>query len=248
MLLDGFFQLVQHHAALVALHGDQLGLIQIERLHIAKEGGAFHQHGVAGVDESLEQQVHAAGGARGGQHAVGFKVEAVHFGKIAAQAFHKGRIALRSAILQNALAIGLEHIGSQFGANLIRQSRQRRIAARKTDHAGLGQILEDLSNGAAGNAVKALRKSQTFRDHLFQPPSKIKSRLSPRFGEEGDVDRGTTSVWHAKKRMPSVSQERLSRCKRRTVGSATEFVCSRPGSGRYSSKLPPPSSTSRRLS
>ena len=163
-----FLKRIQLHAALVALDGDEVGLVEVHGLHVAKEGRAFHQHRVAGVDQRLEQQVHAAGAARGGKHAVAGHGEAEVRLEVFRQAFDKGRIALRGAVLQNALAVDKQHVARKLGAELVGQGVQRRVAAGEADHAGTAQHLEDLADGAAGHVVKPAGEGNRLHEQV--PP------------------------------------------------------------------------------
>ena len=150
----GLLQRIQLHAALVALDGDEVGLVEVHGLHVAKEGGAFHQHGVAGVHQRLEQQVHTAGAAGGGKHAVALHGEAEVRLEIGRKALQKGRIALGCAILQDTFSVGQQHVAREIGAEPVGQGIQRRVASGEADHAGPAQHLEDLTDGAAGHLVK----------------------------------------------------------------------------------------------
>lgn len=164
----GLLQLVQPHAALVALDGDEVGLVEVHGLHVAKEGWAFHEYRIAGIDQRLEQQVHAAGAAGGGKHAVAIHGKTKVALEVCRQAFQKGRIALRGAVLQNALAVREQRIARKIGAQLIRQGIQRRVAAGEADHAGTAQHLEDLADGAAGHVVKPAGEGNRLHEQV--PP------------------------------------------------------------------------------
>ena len=156
-------------------------------MHVAKEGGAFHQHGVAGVHQRLEQQVHTAGAAGGGKHAVALHGEAEVRLEIGRKALQKGRIALGCAILQDAFSVGQQHVAREIGAEPVGQGIQRRVASGEADHAGPAQHLEDLTDGAAGHLVKpAGVGNRVHQNPSFALPDpsgrKKESRLPPARG------------------------------------------------------------------
>lgn len=189
-------------------------------MHVAKEGGAFHQHGVAGVHQRLEQQVHAAGAAGGGKHAVALHGEAEVRLEIGRKALQKGRIALGCAILQDAFSVGQQHVARKIGAEPVGQGIQRRVAPGEADHAGPAQHLEDLTDGAAGHLVKPAgvgnRVHQNPSFCIAGPlrPEKRKPPASRKGGRRRKIA-VPLPLWRAD--APSAALQ-APRCKRRTVG------------------------------
>ena len=167
--LEHFLQLVHPDAVLVAVHGQKLGLIQPDGLHVAQEGGVLHHHLVAGVDQRLAQQVHGLGGAGDRQDLVRRAVKGKPVLEIGHQAFPKRRVALGGPVLQQDLSLVQQQFLGQLRAGFIRQGAGGGVAARKGDHARHGQQLENLADGAARNAIETAGKLQGFNIHRFLP-------------------------------------------------------------------------------
>ena len=217
ILAHRFFELFRDNPVLVALYRHQRCLIQPHTLHVAQKRRVLHQNHVAGVNQCLAEQIHRLRGAGDGQHRRhGAPKLLLHIG---VQAFQQRRIPLCRAILQDALAVLLQHVAGDFGAFRIGQRRCRRIAAREGNHAGLGNHLEDFANGAAADLVEAVRETQGIKRHNPITPYyfqriRIKNTFSGQNPGKVTKCHGTTSVWL----QTALKEEQsfLARCNRRT--------------------------------
>jgi len=123
--------------------------------------------------------------------------------QIGNQALYKRRIPFRSAVLQDTLTVVQQHLTGDLGALPIGKGFGRRTSARKRDHVGSRQYLEDFPNGTAGHMIEPGRKLQSLWQHDSHSPlnrrliteisTETKTRLPPTW-EEGEINRGTTSV------------------------------------------------------
>ena len=142
----------------VALHGDQLHLAQAQHLHVAQEGGAFHQHRIARVQQRVAEQPHALGSPGNRQQRALTHLQGQMLPQILRQALRKGRITLRGPILQDPLPVGKQNLPGQLRTLGVGQGLTCRVPSRERNHVGLGRHLEDLPNGAAGDVLKPLGK------------------------------------------------------------------------------------------
>ena len=209
----GFLQLLRDNAVLIRLHGHQLRLVQAHALDIAQEGGILDQDHIPGVDQRLAEQIHRLGGAGDGQHLGHFPPDDAF--RVMLQALHKGRIALRRAILEDRLAVVPQDLRGDLRHLPVRQGAQRGVAAREGDHAGFGDHLEDLADGAAGDAVKAAGKPEPAVFHVhaslsgYLADAKTPSRT-------GKVTIATVPLPFSRRAALSGRRSSPSRCNRRT--------------------------------
>lgn len=135
-------------AVLVGFHGGKAGAIGPKGLQGAQEGGVFHQHGVALVEQGLADQVQALLGAGHGQDVGRVGLDAVVAEELR-RGLAQGRVALGLAILQEVDAVFRQRLLGKGGDALRLQGRGGGVAAGKGDDIGVAQQLEDVANGAA---------------------------------------------------------------------------------------------------
>ena len=197
---------------LVALHGHQLRFVEVHALQIAQEGRILHKNHIPGVNQRLAEQIHGLGGAGDRQHGGDVAPQLrLHIGH---EALQKRRIPLRRAILQDALAVLLQHLPGDAGHRFVRQGGQGRIAPREGNHAGLGNHLEYFADGAAAHPVKAPGEGQRVKVH--EESLLCKEKHPPeRTAQEGDSVTVPLPC-SAPKGALSEDQTILPRCNRRT--------------------------------
>ena len=163
----GFFQLIQQKAVFIAFHRHNLGLIELHALQIAQEGGVFHKNHITRVNHGFAEQIHGLGRAGHRQHRRNLTANLLlHIGL---QTLQERRIPFRCPILQNGLAILLEHLMRNAIHRFIRQCRRRRIAPCKGDHARLGNHFENFTDCAARDTIEPMSEPKPFHVHTHHP-------------------------------------------------------------------------------
>ena len=155
MVLPDFrFEIIRKQPVSIAFHRHQVGLIKLHALEIAQEGRIFHQNRVTGINHGLAEQVHRLGGTGNRQDSRDFALQ--HIRDVCTQALQERCIPFRGSVLQDGLSVLREDIDGQLGNQLVGKGVQGRIAAGKRDHTGLRNDLENLSDGASADIVKAV--------------------------------------------------------------------------------------------
>ena len=155
MRLDQLFQPIDLDAVAIDGGADQIGPVQTETLDGGQEGGAFHDHLAARVDQGLAQQIQrllAAGGDDqvGRGHALGAFADH-ELGQLLAQRV----VALSGAVLQGRAGLLAQRLVHGLGQAGHVEQRGVWKAAGKADDARLAQQLEQLADGGGFDVVEA---------------------------------------------------------------------------------------------